>query len=37
MSSYLSLTINITLKRCDIMYSFINNPQQKLYTIARLE
>jgi len=37
MSSYLSLTLNITLKRCDIMFSFINNPQQRLYTIARLE
>ena len=37
MLSYLSLIMNITLKRCDIMYSFINNPQQRLYTIARLE
>jgi len=34
---FLSLIINITLKRCDVMFSFINNPQQRLYTIARLE
>jgi hypothetical protein len=37
MSSYLFLIINIILKQCDVMYSFINNPQQRLYTIARLE
>jgi len=37
MLSSLSLVINITLQRCDIMFSFINNPQQRLYTIARLE
>jgi len=37
MSSILSLIINITLQRCDVMYFFINNPQQRLYTIARLE
>jgi len=37
MLSFLSLIMNITLQRCDVMFSFINNPQQRLYTIARLE
>lgn len=37
MTSYLSLIMNIVLQKCDVMYSFINNPQQRLYTIARLE
>jgi len=37
MSRFLKVVINIILKHRDIMYSFINDPQQRIYTIARLE
>lgn len=29
--------INTTLKQCDIMTSFIDDPQQKIYTVPRRE
>lgn len=37
MLEFLNLIINITLKHTDIMYSFINKPQERIYTITRLE
>jgi hypothetical protein len=37
MISYLYLVSTIIFKRCDVMYAYINNPQQRIYTIARLE
>jgi len=37
MSKFLSLIINIILKRQDKMYSFIYDQQQRIYTVPRLE
>ena len=37
MSRFLKLIINIVFKSQDKMYSFIDNPQQKIYTVPRLE
>ena len=37
MSQYLELVLNIILKQCDIMHAFINDPQQRIYTVPRLE
>lgn len=37
MSQYLILVINLILTRCDRMYSFIDDPQQRIYTVPRLE
>ena len=33
----LFLINNIVLKQCDIMNFFINDPQQRIYTVPRLE
>jgi hypothetical protein len=37
MLQFLKLLSNIILKQSDIMHSFINNPQQRIYTVPRLE
>ncbi len=37
MSPYLRLISTIVLKQCDIMHAFINDPQQRIYTVPRLE
>ncbi|ADG91788.1 hypothetical protein Arnit_0121 [Arcobacter nitrofigilis DSM 7299] len=37
MSQFLELLLNIILKHSDIMHSFINDPQQRIYTVPRLE
>ncbi len=29
--------LNTILKQCDIMTAYIDNPQQKIYTVPRLE
>jgi hypothetical protein len=31
------LVVNLILKQCDKMNSFINDPQQKIYTVPRRE
>ncbi len=35
--SVLKLTVNIIFKQCDRMLFFIDDPQQRIYTVARLE
>lgn len=37
MLDFLSLIMNIIFKQCDVMYSFIDDPQQRIYTVPRLE
>lgn len=37
MTHCLTLIINLILTRCDRMYSFIDDPQQRIYTVPRLE
>jgi hypothetical protein len=37
MSLVFKLISNIVLKQCDIMHAFINDPQQRIYTVPRLE
>jgi hypothetical protein len=37
MFEFLELIENIVLKTSDVMYSFINDPQQRIYTVPRLE
>lgn len=37
MLQFLKLLLNIILKQSDIMNSFINDPQQRIYTVPRLE
>ncbi len=37
MSKFLKLITNIIFKRQDRMYSFIYDPQQRIYTVPRLE
>ena len=33
----LILVNNIVFKQCDVMSSFIDDPQQRIYTVPRLE
>ena len=37
MLDYLYLISTIIFKQCDVMYSYVNNPQQRIYTVPRLE
>ena len=37
MFEFLELVINLILQKSDVMYSFINDPQQRIYTVPRLE
>lgn len=37
MFNFLKLLINLIFKIKDRMYSFIDDPQQRIYTVPRLE
>ena len=37
MSHCLELIETIIFKQCDIIQGFINDPQQRIYTVPRLE
>ncbi len=37
MSGFIKLLTNLVFKTKDRMYSFIDDPQQRIYTVPRLE
>ena len=37
MLDFLILITNIILKQCDVMFCYIDDPQQRIYTVPRLE